>query len=49
MFGSKENPIHAEYLSGAPFLSRLLSLPANKKIVWKALPGTNVLAYLAYS
>jgi hypothetical protein len=28
-------------LSGAPLLSRLLALPANNRLNWKGLPGTN--------
>jgi hypothetical protein len=36
-------------LSGAPFLVKRLTLPANIRYVWKSLPGPNTLAYWAHS
>ncbi len=35
----------SEALAGAPLLGRLLDLPANIRLGWKGLPGTNALAY----
>ncbi len=32
-------------LSGAPLTGRLLILPTNIRLGWKALPGTNTVAY----
>ncbi len=34
-----------KHLSGAPLKGRFLALPANIRLGWKGLPGTNVLAY----
>ena len=31
--------------SGAPLLGSLLTLPANIRLSWKSLPGSNTLAY----
>jgi len=35
------------YLSGVSFYNKALAFYANIRIGWKALPGTNTLAYLA--
>jgi hypothetical protein len=32
------------HLSGTPLKGRLLALPANIRLGWKSLPGTNTLA-----
>ncbi len=34
-----------KHLSGAPLYGKLLPLPTNIRLSWKALPGTNALAY----
>ncbi len=34
-----------KHLSGAPLKGRPLALPANIRLGWKSLPGTNTLAY----
>jgi hypothetical protein len=34
-----------EHLAGAPLKDRLLALSASIRRDWKALPGTNALAY----
>ncbi len=36
-------------LRGTPLLGRLLALPAEIRLGCKGLPGTNTIAYLAYS
>jgi hypothetical protein len=34
-------PIRVRYLSDPPLFGRLLALPANIRLGWKGLPGTN--------
>jgi hypothetical protein len=41
MFAGKAEPTQVKKLLGAP----LLALPANIRLGWKGLPGTNTLAY----
>jgi hypothetical protein len=38
-------PIRVEYLEGHHTNGKFLALPANIRLGWKGLPGTNTLAY----
>ncbi len=44
-FESKARANPMEVLSDASFLVKLLVLPANVRLGWKGLPGTNTLAF----
>ncbi len=45
MFAGKARAYPSEALSGAPLYGKLLALPANIRLGWKGLPGTNTQAY----
>jgi hypothetical protein len=45
MFVSKVELSQVKYLKGAPLWDRLLASPANVRLGWKDLPGTNTPAF----
>ncbi len=45
----RPEPNQLEHLSDASFLGKLLVFPANVRLDWKVIAGTNTLAHLALS
>ncbi len=44
---ARPEPTQLEHLSDASFLGKLLVFPANVRLGWKVIAGTNTPAYLA--
>ena len=45
MFAGETEAYPSEAFSGTPLLGRVLALPANIRLGWRGLPGSNTLAY----